>query len=273
MKIDSSNIYAQNLAGLNSAKAIKEKHENFDVILENELKTKTIKAEDIKTSSDLGGYLMDKARKEFGHEKGVGVWSLSLAAAVNLAIMSASKDNPELDSSDMIDAARNKLAGNYESTDDLKQDIINRISLIQSDILYVPGLKSKAEYEEQKQNTINTLTEIYKELFNEEPVVPKFETLVGEGAGSSIDISAAIKEFLNKPFENEEEDELIELIKELYKEKQEGKEEKSEIQEIKLKDTNLKESFDIEKLALKERFTKEKQSIENFSLSLLLQSL
>ena len=152
-------------------------------------------------------------------------------------------------------------------------NIINRISIIQSDRYdYTPPNKSKAEHEMQKQDTINALKDIYKELFNEEPVIPKYETLIGEGATSSIDISAAIKEFLNKPFENEEEDELIELIKELYKENQESTSKESKIQESELK--TLKDiDFDIEKLALKERFTKEKQSIENFSLSLLLQSL
>ena len=273
MKIESSNIYTQNLAGLNSAKAIKENNENFDVILENELKTKTIKAEDIKNGSDLDEYLMFKYIGELGHERGTGVWFLSMVSAIQVAIDKYGSGDNDLWPS--IEKSRE----NYKSIDDLKQDIINRISIIQSDRYdYTPPNKSKAEYEMQKQDTINALSEIYKELFNEEPVIPKYETLIGEGAESGIDISTAIKEFLNKPFENEEEEELIELIKELYKdkEKQESTSKESKIQESELKtlqDIGLKESFDIEKLALKERFTKEKQSIDNFSLSLLLQSL
>ena len=268
MKIDNASIYTQNLAELNSAKATKESEQSFDTVLENETKTSGIKAEDIKNGSDLDEYLMFKYIGELGHERGTGVWFLSMVSAIQVAIDKyGSGDNDVWPS---IEKSRE----NYKSTDDLKQDIINRISIIQSDRYdYTPPNKSKAEHEMQKQDTINALKDIYKELFNEEPVIPKYETLIGEGATSSIDISAAIKEFLNKPFENEEEEELIELIKELYKENQESTSKESKIQESELKtlqDIGLKESFDIEKLALRERFTKEKQSIENFSLSLLL---
>ena len=264
MKVDNASIYTQNLAGSNSAKDIKESEQSFDTVLENEIKTSGIKAEDIKNGSDLDEYLMFKYIGELGHERGTGVWFLSMVSAIQVAIDKyGSGDNDVWPS---IEKSRE----NYKSTDDLKQDIINRISIIQSDRYdYTPPNKSKAEHEMQKQDTINALKDIYKELFNEEPVIPKYETLIGEGATSSIDISAAIKEFLNKPFENEEEDELIELIKELYKENQESTSKESKIQESELK--TLKDiDFDIEKLALKERFTKEKQSIENFSLSLLL---
>lgn len=268
MKIDNASIYTQNLAGSNPAKATKESEESFDTVLKNETKTSGIKAEDIKNGSDLDEYLMFKYIGELGHERGTGVWFLSMVSAIQVAIDKYGSGDNDLWPS--IEKSRE----NYKSIDDLKQDIINRISIIQSDRYdYTPPNKSKAEYEMQKQDTINALSEIYKELFNEEPVIPKYETLIGEGAESGIDISTAIKEFLNKPFENEEEDELIELIKELYKdkEKQESKIQENELKT--LKDIKPQESFDIEKLALKERFTKEKQSIENFSLSLLLQSL
>ena len=266
MKVQNSSIYTQNLAGLNSAKATKESEQSFDTVLENETKTSGIKAEDIKNGSDLDEYLMFKYIGELGHERGTGVWFLSMVSAIQVAIDKyGSGDNDVWPS---IEKSRE----NYKSTDDLKQDIINRISIIQSDRYdYTPPNKSKAEHEMQKQDTINALKDIYKELFNEEPIVPKYETLIGGGA-SSIDISAAIKEFLNKPFENEEEDELIELIKELYKENQESTSKESKIQESELK--TLKDiDFDIEKLALKERFTKEQESLRTYSLNVLLQSL
>ncbi len=271
MKVQNSSIYTQNLAELNSAKTTrKENNESFDVVLENETKTNGIKVEDIKTSSDLNEYLIDKAINDLGQERGVLAWFLSVAAAFNIALGSVIKDNPELDINDAANASINKLAENYKSPDDLKQDIISRISMIQSDILYVPGTKSKEEYEIQKQDTINALTQIYKELFNEEPIVPKYETVSNE---SSIDISAAIQEFLNKPFENDEEDELIQFMKELYKDRYESKDEEAKIKENELKDKELKESFSIEKLALKERFTKEQESLRTYSLNVLLQSL
>ena len=266
MKVQNSSIYTQHLAGLNSAKATKESEQSFDTVLENETKTSGIKAEDIKNGSDLDEYLMFKYIGELGHERGTGVWFLSMVSAIQVAIDKyGSGDNDVWPS---IEKSRE----NYKSTDDLKQDIINRISIIQSDRYdYTPPNKSKAEHEMQKQDTINALKDIYKELFNEEPIVPKYETLIGGGA-SSIDISAAIKEFLNKPFENEEEDELIELIKELYKENQESTSKESKIQESELK--TLKDiDFDIEKLALKERFTKEQESLRTYSLNVLLQSL
>ncbi|HJE66064.1 MAG TPA: hypothetical protein K8V51_03260 [Campylobacter avium] len=282
MKIDSSSIYTQNLAGSNSAKDIKESEQSFDTVLENEIKTSGIKAEDIKDWSDLYTYIGDRQQEKLGqtfaNEEAAKKHFLITTASFVSRIILINQQNPNGSQEDFgYFFSRPDLwqeASSYGNTDEIKQELINTISLLQSDtgIAWLPSNESYEEFKARKQEGADFLKEIYKELFNEEPIVPKYETLIGGGA-SSIDISAAIKEFLNKPFENEEEDELIELIKELYKEKQEGKEEKSEIQEIKLKDTNLKESFDIEKLALKERFTKEKQSIENFSLSLLLQSL
>lgn len=268
MKIDNASIYTQNLAGSNPAKATKESEESFDTVLKNETKTSGIKAEDIKNGSDLDEYLMFKYIGELGHERGTGVWFLSMVSAIQVAIDKYGSGDNDLWPS--IEKSRE----NYKSIDDLKQDIINRISIIQSDRYdYTPPNKSKAEYEMQKQDTINALSEIYKELFNEEPVIPKYETLIGEGAGSGIDISAAIKEFLNKPFENDEEDELIQFMKELYKDRYESKDEEAKIKENELKDKELKESFSIEKLALKERFTKEQESLRTYSLNVLLQSL
>ena len=282
MKVDNASIYTQNLAGSNSAKDIKESEQSFDTVLENEIKTSGIKAEDIKDWSDLYTYIGDRQQEKLGqtfaNEEAAKKHFLITAASFVSRILLINQQNPNGSQEDFgYFFSRPDLwqeASSYGNTDEIKQELINTISLLQSDIglAWLPSKESYEEFKARKQEGADFLKDIYKELFNEEPIVPKYETLIGGGA-SSIDISAAIKEFLNKPFENEEEDELIELIKELYKEKQEGKEEKSEIQEIKLKDTNLKESFDIEKLALKERFTKEKQSIENFSLSLLLQSL
>ena len=263
MKVDNASIYTQNLAELNSAKATKESEQSFDTVLENETKTSGIKAEDIKDWSDL--------KKHF----------LITAASFVSRILLINQQNPNGSQEDFgYFFSRPDLwqeASSYGNTDEIKQELINTISLLQSDIglAWLPSKESYEEFKARKQEGADFLKDIYKELFNEEPIVPKYETLIGGGA-SSIDISAAIKEFLNKPFENEEEDELIELIKELYKENQESTSKESKIQESELKtlqDIGLKESFDIEKLALKERFTKEKQSIENFSLSLLLQSL
>lgn len=249
MKIDSSSIYTQNLAELNSAKTTrKENNKSFDVVLENETKTDTIKVEDIKNGSDLNEYLMDKAINDLGQERGVLAWSMSLAASFNIALGSVIKDNPELDINDAANASRNKLAENYKSPDDLKQDIISRISMIQSDILYVPGTKSKEEYEMQKQDSINALTQIYKELFNEEPVVPEFETL---GEESSIDISAAIKEFLSKPYEKEED--VLKFIKDLDKQNQ--------------------EEPSVEILGIKERIYKQNEKLKSENLNLLLQNI
>ncbi|WP_273337009.1 hypothetical protein, partial [Campylobacter avium] len=268
MKIDSSSIYTQNLAGSNSAKDIKESEQSFDTVLENEIKTSGIKAEDIKDWSDLYTYIGDRQQEKLGqtfaNEEAAKKHFLITTASFVSRIILINQQNPNGSQEDFgYFFSRPDLwqeASSYGNTDEIKQELINTISLLQSDtgIAWLPSNESYEEFKARKQEGADFLKEIYKELFNEEPIVPKYETLIGGGA-SSIDISAAIKEFLNKPFENEEEDELIELIKELYKEKQEGKEEKSEIQEIKLKDTNLKESFDIEKLALKERFTKEKQ--------------
>lgn len=282
MKVDNASIYTQNLAGSNSAKDIKESEQSFDTVLENEIKTSGIKAEDIKDWSDLYTYIGDRQQEKLGqtfaNEEAAKKHFLITTASFVSRIILINQQNPNGSQEDFgYFFSRPDLwqeASSYGNTDEIKQELINTISLLQSDIglAWLPSKESYEEFKARKQEGADFLKDIYKELFNEEPIVPKYETLIGGGA-SSIDISAAIKEFLNKPFENEEEYELIELIKELYKEKQEGKEEKSEIQEIKLKDTNLKESFDIEKLALKERFTKEKQSIENFSLSLLLQSL
>ena len=259
MKVDNASIYTQNLAGSNSAKDIKESEQSFDTVLE-------------------GDRQQEKLGQTFANEEAAKKHFLITTASFVSRILLINQQNPNGSQEDFgYFFSRPDLwqeASSYGNTDEIKQELINTISLLQSDIglAWLPSKESYEEFKARKQEGADFLKDIYKELFNEEPIVPKYETLIGGGA-SSIDISAAIKEFLNKPFENEEEDELIELIKELYKEKQEGKEEKSEIQEIKLKDTNLKESFDIEKLALKERFTKEKQSIENFSLSLLLQSL
>lgn len=250
MKIDNSSIYTQNLAGLNSTKTTrKENNESFDVVLENETKTNGIKAEDIKTSSDLNEYLIDKAINDLGQERGVLAWFLSVAAAFNIALGSVIKDNPELDINDAANASINKLAENYKSPDDLKQDIISRISMIQSDILYVPGTKSKEKYEMQKQDTINALTQIYKELFNEEPTVPKFSEF--NTKESSIDISAAIKEFLSKPYEKEED--VLKFIKDLDKQNQ--------------------EEPSVEILGIKERIYKQNEKLKSENLNLLLQNI
>ncbi|ASQ30141.1 hypothetical protein CAV_0475 [Campylobacter avium LMG 24591] len=283
MKVDNASIYTQNLAGSNSAKDIKESEQSFDTVLENEIKTSGIKAEDIKDWSDLYTYIGDRQQEKLGqtfaNEEAAKKHFLITAASFVSRILLINQQNPNGSQEDFgYFFSRPDLwqeASSYGNTDEIKQELINTISLLQSDIglAWLPSKESYEEFKARKQEGADFLKDIYKELFNEEPVVPKFETLVGEGAGSGIDISAAIKEFLNKPFENEEEDELIELIKELYKykEKQESKIQESELKT--LQDIGLKESFDIEKLALKERFTKEKQSIENFSLSLLLQSL
>ena len=245
MKIDNASIYAQNLAELNSAKTTrKENNESFDVILENETKKNGIKAEDIKTRSDLDEYLMDKAIKELGQEKGVGVWFFSVVASLQVAL-----DKYGLDSNNSISTSIEKLMEDYKSTDDLKQDIINRISIIQSDRYdYTTSHKSKAEFEIQKQDTINALTQIYKELFNEEPIVPKYETVSNE---SSIDISAAIKEFLSKPYEKEED--VLKFIKDLDKQNQE--EPSAEI------------------LGIKERIYKQNEKLKSENLNLLLQNI
>ncbi|WP_297192244.1 hypothetical protein [uncultured Campylobacter sp.] len=282
MKVDNASIYTQNLAGSNSAKDIKESEQSFDTVLENEIKTSGIKAEDIKDWSDLYTYIGDRQQEKLGqtfaNEEAAKKHFLITAASFVSRILLINQQNPNGSQEDFgYFFSRPDLwqeASSYGNTDEIKQELINTISLLQSDIglAWLPSKESYEEFKARKQEGADFLKDIYKELFNEEPIVPKYETLIGGGA-SSIDISAAIKEFLNKPFENEEEDELIELIKELYKEKQEGKEEKSEIQEIKLKDTNLKESFDIEKLALRERFTKEQESLRTYSLNVLLQSL
>ena len=282
MKVDNASIYTQNLAGSNSAKDIKESEQSFDTVLENEIKTSGIKAEDIKDWSDLYTYIGDRQQEKLGqtfaNEEAAKKHFLITAASFVSRILLINQQNPNGSQEDFgYFFSRPDLwqeASSYGNTDEIKQELINTISLLQSDIglAWLPSKESYEEFKARKQEGADFLKDIYKELFNEEPIVPKYETLIGGGA-SSIDISAAIKEFLNKPFENEEEDELIELIKELYKdkEKQESKIQESELKT--LQDIGLKESFDIEKLALKERFTKEKQSIENFSLSLLLQSL
>ena len=283
MKIDNANVYTQNLAGLSPAKTTKENNESFDTVLENEIPTNSVKTENIKDWSDLYTYVGDRLEEKLGqtfaNEEAAKKHFLITAASFVSRILLINEQNPNGSQGDFgYFFSRPDLwqeASNYENTDEIKQELINTISLLQSDmgLAWLPSKESYEEFKARKQEGADFLKDIYKELFNEEPVVPKFETLVGEGAGSGIDISAAIKEFLNKPFENEEEDELIELIKELYKdkEKQESKIQENELKT--LKDIKPQESFDIEKLALKERFTKEKQSIENFSLSLLLQSL
>ena len=285
MKVDNASIYTQNLAGSNSAKDIKESEQSFDTVLENEIKTSGIKAEDIKDWSDLYTYIGDRQQEKLGqtfaNEEAAKKHFLITTASFVSRILLINQQNPNGSQEDFgYFFSRPDLwqeASSYGNTDEIKQELINTISLLQSDIglAWLPSKESYEEFKARKQEGADFLKDIYKELFNEEPIVPKYETLIGGGA-SSIDISAAIKEFLNKPFENEEEDELIELIKELYKENQESTSKESKIQESELKtlqDIGLKESFDIEKLALRERFTKEKQSIENFSLSLLLQSL
>ena len=283
MKIDNSSIYTQNLAGLNSAKDIKESEQSFDTVLENEIKTSGIKAEDIKDWSDLYTYIGDRQQEKLGqtfaNEEAAKKHFLITAASFVSRILLINQQNPNGSQEDFgYFFSRPDLwqeASSYGNTDEIKQELINTISLLQSDIglAWLPSKESYEEFKARKQEGADFLKDIYKELFNEEPVVPKFETLVGEGAGSGIDISAAIKEFLNKPFENEEEDELIELIKELYKdkEKQESKIQESELKT--LQDIGLKESFSIEKLALKERFTKEQESLRTYSLNVLLQSL
>ncbi|WP_297192242.1 hypothetical protein [uncultured Campylobacter sp.] len=244
MKIDNSSIYTQNLAGLNSAKATKESEQSFDTVLENETKTSGIKAEDIKNGSDLDEYLMFKYIGELGHERGTGVWFLSMVSAIQVAIDKyGSGDNDVWPS---IEKSRE----NYKSTDDLKQDIINRISIIQSDRYdYTPPNKSKAEHEMQKQDTINALTQIYKELFNEEPTVPKFSEF--NTKESSIDISAAIKEFLSKPYEKEED--VLKFIKDLDKQNQ--------------------EEPSVEILGIKERIYKQNEKLKSENLNLLLQNI
>ena len=283
MKIDNASIYTQNLAGLNSAKDIKESEQSFDTVLENEIKTSGIKAEDIKDWSDLYTYIGDRQQEKLGqtfaNEEAAKKHFLITAASFVSRILLINQQNPNGSQEDFgYFFSRPDLwqeASSYGNTDEIKQELINTISLLQSDIglAWLPSKESYEEFKARKQEGADFLKDIYKELFNEEPVVPKFETLVGEGAGSGIDISAAIKEFLNKPFENEEEDELIELIKELYKdkEKQESKIQESELKT--LQDIGLKESFSIEKLALKERFTKEQESLRTYSLNVLLQSL
>ena len=287
MKVDNASIYTQNLAGSNSAKDIKESEQSFDTVLENEIKTSGIKAEDIKDWSDLYTYIGDRQQEKLGqtfaNEEAAKKHFLITTASFVSRIILINQQNPNGSQEDFgYFFSRPDLwqeASSYGNTDEIKQELINTISLLQSDIglAWLPSKESYEEFKARKQEGADFLKDIYKELFNEEPVIPKYETLIGEGAESGIDISTAIKEFLNKPFENEEEEELIELIKELYKdkEKQESTSKESKIQESELKtlqDIGLKESFDIEKLALKERFTKEKQSIDNFSLSLLLQS-
>ncbi|WP_300701574.1 hypothetical protein [uncultured Campylobacter sp.] len=251
MKIDSSNIYIQNLAELNSAKTTrKENNESFDVVLENETKTDTIKIEDIKNGSVLTEYVVGKARNNLGLERYVGVLSFSVAASFIVGLESAIKDNPELsiNDNDIIIRAMEKRRENYKSPDDLKQDIVNMISAMQNNIPYVPGTESKEEFEAEKKETINILTQIYKELFNEEPVVPEFETL---GEESSIDISAAIKEFLSKPYEKEED--VLKFIKDLDKQNQ--------------------EEPSVEILGIKERIYKQNEKLKSENLNLLLQNI
>lgn len=252
MKIDSSSIYTQNLAELNSAKTTrKENNESFDVVLENETKTDTIKVEDIKNGSDLNEYLIDKAINDLGQEKYVGVLSLSVAASFIVGLESAIKDNPELsiNDNDIIILAMEKRRENYKSPDDLKQDIVNMISAIQNNIPYVPGTESKEEFEAEKKETINILTQIYKELFNEEPTVPKFSEF--NTKESSIDISAAIKEFLSKPYEKEED--VLKFIKDLDKQNQ--------------------EEPSVEILGIKERIYKQNEKLKSENLNLLLQNI
>lgn len=280
MKIDSSNIYAQNLAGLSPAKTTKENNESFDTVLENEIPTNSVKTENIKDWSDLYTYVGDRLEEKLGqtfaNEEAAKKHFLITAASFVSRILLINEQNPNGSQGDFgYFFSRPDLwqeASNYENTDEIKQELINTISLLQSDmgLAWLPSKESYEEFKARKQEGADFLKDIYKELFNEEPIVPKYETVSNE---SSIDISAAIQEFLNKPFENDEEDELIQFMKELYKDRYESKDEEAKIKENELKDKELKESFSIEKLALKERFTKEQESLRTYSLNVLLQSL
>ena len=258
MKIDNSSIYTQNLAGLNSAKDIKESEQSFDTVLENEIKTSGIKAEDIKDWSDLYTYIGDRQQEKLGqtfaNEEAAKKHFLITAASFVSRILLINQQNPNGSQEDFgYFFSRPDLwqeASSYGNTDEIKQELINTISLLQSDIglAWLPSNESYEEFKARKQEGADFLKEIYKELFNEESVVPEFETL---GEESSINISAAIQEFLSKPYEKEED--VLKFIKDLDKQNQ--------------------EEPSVEILGIKERIYKQNEKLKSENLNLLLQNI
>lgn len=257
MKIDNSNIYTQNLAELNSAKYIKENNESFDSLLENEMQSKPSKADSIKDSSDLYTYIGDRLQEKLGQtfankEAAKKIFLITAASFASKMILineqnpNSSQENPGyfLQRPDLW-----QEMGTYGNTDEIKQELVNTISLLQSDVglAWLPSKENYEEFKARKQEGADFLKEIYKELFNEEPVVPKFETL----DESSIDISAAIKEFLSKPYEKEED--VFKFMEDLDEQ-------------------NQKEPS-IEILGIKEKFYKQNETLKSENLKLLLQNI